>query len=265
MSVIPRFSGWINQNIEEPDEVESKSPASNSVWVVDPKYYNVAEVKKESKLWRAAEKKHPWHDAPAKVKVSNKKGLCHMNIEFKLGLPPEAVYEMFTNPNNFPFFEEDKAGRQRLENKSTKVLRKDGPRQTTKVEKALSWNFLGLFSGDIPIHLIIHENHKNLTAKYTTKKMMLMKVFEGSWKVEPDYVDQERLCKTRLPKSREEYKICSGGQGKVGSKVIMEQIFQPSSLLNTPPISGIIRGITIKTTKNLLEDLRKAGITLRKV
>lgn len=94
---------------------------------------------------------------------------------------------------------------------------------------------------------------------------MLMKVFEGSWKVEPDFVDSERLCKPRMPKSREEYKICSGGQGKVGSKVTMEQIFQPYSLLNLPPVSWIIRGITIKTTKNLLEDLRKAGTTLRKV
>ncbi|KAG7598094.1 hypothetical protein ISN44_As06g023900 [Arabidopsis suecica] len=264
MSAIPRFSGSINPHVEEPHEVESKNPASNSVWAVDPRYYDLAEVKKESKLWRAAEKKKPWYDAPAKVKVTTKKGICHLNIEFKLGLPPEAVYEMFTNPNNFPFFKEDKDGRQRLENKSTKVLKKDGPRQTTKVEKALSWNFLGC-SGDIPIHLIIHENHKNLTAKYTTKKMMLMKVFEGSWKVEPDYVDQERLCKPRLPKSRKEYKICSGGQGKVGSKVTMEQIFQPSSLLNLPPVSWIIRGITIRTTKILLEDLRKAGTSLRKV
>jgi len=94
---------------------------------------------------------------------------------------------------------------------------------------------------------------------------MLMKVFKGSWKVEPDYVDQERLCKSRSPKSREEYKICSGGQGKVGSKVTMEQIFEPSSLLNRPPVSWIIRGITIRTTKILLEDLRKAGTTLREV
>ena len=94
---------------------------------------------------------------------------------------------------------------------------------------------------------------------------MFLKVLEGSWKVVPDFVDQERLCKSRLPKSREEYKRCSGGQGKVGSKVTMEQIFKPSPLLNLPPVSWIIRGITIKTTKILLEDIRKAGTTLRTV
>lgn len=32
-------------------------------------YYDKAEAKKQGKLWRAAEKKKPWYDAPAKVKV----------------------------------------------------------------------------------------------------------------------------------------------------------------------------------------------------
>ncbi|XP_010477661.1 PREDICTED: uncharacterized protein LOC104756730 [Camelina sativa] len=264
MRVIPGFGIWINQNAEEPLDGESKSPKSESVWAVDPKYYDLDEVRREGEIWRAAEKKHPWSDAPAKVKVTTKNGLCHMNIEFKLGLPPEGVYEMFTNPNNYPVFKKDKAGRQRLENKSRKVLKKNGPRQTTEMEKDLHWNFLFL-SKAIPIHLIIDENHKNLTAKYTTKNMMFLKVLEGSWKVVPDFVDQERLCKPRLPKSREEYKRCSGGKGKVGSKVTMEQVFQPSPLLNLPPVSWIIRGITIKTTKILLEDIRKAGTTLRTV
>ncbi|XP_024008031.1 uncharacterized protein LOC18992594 [Eutrema salsugineum] len=268
MSLFPEFGSWINQ---QPQNAESNDPGPDHVWAVDPKYFDVAEAQKEALLWRAEEEKHPWYDAPAKVKVKTKNGLCHMNMQFTIGLPPEAVYEMFTNPNNLPFFREDEAGRQllvfvflSLENKSTKVFKKDGPRQTTEVEKALTWNFLW-WSGAIPIHLIIDENHKTLTAKYKTKNLMLMKTLEGSWKVEPDFVDQERLCKSKLPESREEYKRCSGGKGKVGSKVTMEQIFQPSSLLNLPPVSWFIRGITIKTTKALLEDLRKAGATFRGV
>lgn len=79
-----------------------------------------------------------------------------------------------------------------------------------------------------------------------------MKVFEGRWKVEPLFIDSERLCKQIKPKSREEYRKCSGGRGRIASKVTMEQIFQPSFPLNLPPFSWIIRGITIKTTKNLL-------------
>lgn len=91
-----------------------------------------------------------------------------------------------------------------------------------------------------------------------------MKVFEGSWKVEPLYADQERLCKSRSRINGEEYKKCSGGKGRIGSKVTMEQIFQPCSLLNVPPISWFIREITIKTIKNLLEDLRQFVIDMHK-
>jgi len=50
------------------------------------------------------------------------------------------------------------------ENKSRKVLKKNGPRQTTEMEKDLYWNFL-FISRAIPIHLVIDENHKNLTVK----------------------------------------------------------------------------------------------------
>lgn len=92
-----------------------------------------------------------------------------------------------------------------------------------------------------------------------------MKVFEGSWKVEPLYVDQERLCKSRFDEINEEdYKKCGGGKGRIGSKVTMKQIFQPCSLLSVPPISWLIREITIKTIKNLLEDLRRYVIDMHK-
>ncbi|CAA7036046.1 unnamed protein product [Microthlaspi erraticum] len=95
--------------------------------------------------------------------------------------------------------------------------------------------------------------------------MMFMKVFEGSWKIEPLYVDHGRLCKSREPKSREEYKTCSGGQGKIGTKVTMEQRFQFSPPFNLPPLSWYIQRIIIKTTKNLLEDFQSNAKSLREI
>ncbi|CAA7018276.1 unnamed protein product [Microthlaspi erraticum] len=293
MSVFPGFGGWINQNIQQPLKAESKRPEnvksnsdtnnhepwyedpdqdpemkaeakkhgdvkSRTLYAVDPKYFDLAELKRQGKVWTNAKKKHPWKDAPAKVKVKTKNGLCHLNIEFTLGLYPSGAYEMLTNPRDINFFrpwDDNDFDRHRLENKSTKVLKKDGPRQITKVEKILRWKLLGL-SGTIPIHLIIDENHQNLTAKYKKVKMMYMKVLEGSWKVEPLYIDSERLCKQTEPKNVREYRKCSGGQGRIASKVTMEEIFKPSFPLNIPPVSWIIRGIIIKTTKILLEDLR---------
>ncbi|EOA38873.1 hypothetical protein CARUB_v10011238mg [Capsella rubella] len=93
--------------------------------------------------------------------------------------------------------------------------------------------------------------------------MMLMKVFKGSYKVEPLYVDSERLCKRMEPESAEEYQKCSRGQGKIASKVIMDQYFQPYPPLNLPPCSWFIRGITIKTTKNVLNKLQRWGFSIR--
>lgn len=167
------------------------------------------------------------------------------------------------------------------DNKSTKVLKTDGPREIVEVDKALAWNFL-FWSGAIPIKLIVDENAEAHTVRsflyshkkkiyilvklnlgfdvllvvdrenIRKKKMMFIKVFEGNWKVDPIFVDEERFCKNRSPKSREEYKRCSGGEGKLASRVTMEQRFQPCTLLNLPPVSWYIRGKTIKTTKTLL-------------
>ncbi|XP_023632781.1 uncharacterized protein LOC17897866 [Capsella rubella] len=269
MSVFPRFVDWNSQSVEEPLKGESKrseNAKSDSVSEEDSKwiaYYDKAEAKKQGNLWRAAEKKKPWYDAPAKVKVTRKKGLCHMHIELTVGLPPEGVYDLFANPDNFPFFRIDnETGRELLQNKSRKILMKDGPSEVVRLEKALTWEFLG-WSGAFPFTLIADENQKIFTAKYNKEKMMFMKVFKGSWKIEPLYVDSERLCKEREPKSREEYKRCSRGQGKVASKVTMDQYFQPYFPLNLPPISWFIRWITIKTTKKLLKLIQDASIMYR--
>ncbi|EOA37833.1 hypothetical protein CARUB_v10011421mg [Capsella rubella] len=222
MSVFPRFVDWNSQSVEEPLKGESKrseNAKSDSVSEEDSKwiaYYDKAEAKKQGNLWRAAEKKKPWYDAPAKVK----------------------------------------------QNKSRKILMKDGPSEVVRLEKALTWEFLG-WSGAFPFTLIADENQKIFTAKYNKEKMMFMKVFKGSWKIEPLYVDSERLCKEREPKSREEYKRCSRGQGKVASKVTMDQYFQPYFPLNLPPISWFIRWITIKTTKKLLKLIQDASIMYR--
>ncbi|CAH8253341.1 unnamed protein product [Arabidopsis lyrata] len=221
--------------MQQPLKAESKKSENNkSKSVSNMNSNNVDdEEMEEGKLWRDAEKKHPWFDAPPKVKVTTKKGLCHMYVKMTFGLPPRSVYELFTNPNNLPLFS-DKSWRQLLVNKRRKVLKRDGPRQIVEVEKVVAWDFLW-WSGGMPINLIADENEKDLTGKYKKQKMKFMKVFEGSYKVEPIYVDSESLCKNKEPKSPEEYKKCSGGQGKIASKVTMDQYFQPYPLFNLPP------------------------------
>ncbi|KAG2257380.1 hypothetical protein Bca52824_076674 [Brassica carinata] len=102
-----------------------------------------------------------------------------------------------------------------------------------------------------------------IRTKYKKGKVMLMKEFHGDYKVEPIYVDQKRLCKKRLPKSPEEYKKCSGGQGRIGSKLTINHYFQPYPPFNIPPLSWFIHGITIKTSKNLLNALQEMALIVR--
>ncbi|KAF2534602.1 hypothetical protein F2Q70_00030889 [Brassica cretica] len=243
--VFPGFGGWINQNIQQPLKTSNRSKNGKS--------RSVSEEEDDRYL------QGPWYwvpDLSPKEKVKTKKGICHLNINFTLGWPPQAVYEMFTDPRNMGFFHSmgkyKNHFRTRLDTIATKVIKKDGPRQITEVEKVLRWKILG-YNGTIPIH-----------AKYKKVKVKHMKVFEGSWKMEPLYVDQERLCKSRSRISEEEYKKCSSGKGRIGSKVTMEHIFQPSSLLNIPPVSWFIRGVAIKFTKALLQDLREHVIMINK-
>ncbi|CAH2033726.1 unnamed protein product, partial [Thlaspi arvense] len=264
MGVFPGFGGWINQSTQK-TLIKAESKRSGNVKSKSRSEINTQgerdEMKEQLKLWRDANKIEQWHDPPPKVKVEIVEGLCFMDMELILGLPPQAAYDVLTNPDNKPFSRIIN-GRELLHNKSRKVVTNDGSRYVVEVEKEVAWNFLS-WSRAIPITLDFAESQKDLSTVYMKKKMMLMKDFEGSWKVEPIFVDSQRLCKQRLPKTREEYRECSGGQGKIAWKVKMNLTFMPSSPFNLPPASWYIRGTIIKTTKALLQDLQAMGAKIR--
>ena len=109
-----------------------------------------------------------------------------MHIELTLGLPPDGVFELFTNPHNGPntepllvlFLSLNDSNVVLIvailesvlfllimkKSKSRKVLKDDGPRQIVKVKKAVAWNFRGR-SIAIPISLIVDENRRDLTVR----------------------------------------------------------------------------------------------------
>ncbi|KAL1222998.1 hypothetical protein V5N11_019493 [Cardamine amara subsp. amara] len=261
--VFPGFLVWINQTIQEPLKAEFKKLKN----VKKPSLIkSVSEVENFHDLQRYEEnlekqlqawRDNPsWTDQPPKVQVKSQNGLfCHLNVEVNVGLPPESVYNIFTHPNNKRYFKNIK------ENISRKVLIDEGLKQTVEVKQAATWKFLW-WAGTFPVHLIVQENRNNLTSNYKQEKTMFMKVFEGCWKVEPLFID-EHLCETSKPKTREDYDKCSNGRGRIGSKVTMDQMFQPSAILTPPPLSWYIRGITVKTTESMIEDLLAEAARLR--
>lgn len=97
--------------------------------------------------------------------------------------------------------------------------------------------------------------------KFKQVKTGFMKKFEGCWRVEPLFVD-EKLCFPFKPKSWSEYCSCTGGKGRLGSKVSLEQLIQPA-IVPPPPISWYLRGITTRTTEMLINDLRAEAARIR--
>ncbi|CAH8387734.1 unnamed protein product [Eruca vesicaria subsp. sativa] len=266
MGVFPRFGSWINQESQQLLKAESKRSKNvdseeDNFKLPDKDYHDINETRKQDELWREAEKKHPWHNASPKIKVTHENGFYHMNIELTLGQDPDSVYFFLTDPQSGPF--QDLHKRRRLmENKSRKVLFENGPRQITRVEKSVACKVFGVYI-PISMHLILDENRKDLMTQYKKERVRFMKEFKGNYKVEPVFVDKERLCKKKIPMTREEYKKCSGGKGKIASKLTIDQFYKPYPPFNLPPLSWLIRGLTIKTSKVLLALLQDTTTRFR--
>ncbi|XP_052204856.1 uncharacterized protein LOC127809800 [Diospyros lotus] len=211
-----------------------------------------ADLEKQLQAWKV---NPSWVDQSPEIKVTVPKGsLCNLNVKVNVGLPPDAVYNIVTDPDNKRVFKNIK------EVLSRRVLVNEGHRQVVEVEQAALWRFLW-WSGTISVHVLVDQNREDHTMKFKHVKTGFMERFEGCWKVEPLLAD-EKLCHPIIPKTLEDYVACTGGKGRLGSKVSLEQIIQPS-FVPPPPISWYLRGITTKTTEMLINDLLAEAARIR--
>ncbi|KZV17821.1 hypothetical protein F511_01630 [Dorcoceras hygrometricum] len=208
----------------------------------------------EKQMYAWKENPH-WVDHPPEIKVTVPKGsLCNLDMKVNVGLPPDAVYNIVTDPDNKRVFKNIK------EVISRKVLVEQGSRQLVEVAQAAIWRFLWL-SGTISVHVLVDQNREDHTVKFKQIKSGFMQRFEGCWKMEPIYVDED-LCHPLKPKSLKDYITCTKGRGRIGSKLHLEQLIQPS-IVPPPPISWYLRGITTKTTEMLIHDLLAEAARIR--
>ncbi|CAN6181975.1 unnamed protein product [Urochloa humidicola] len=196
-----------------------------------------------------------WTDQPPEIKVTVPEGsLCNLNLRFKAGLPPDAVYNIIIDPENKRVFKNIK------EVISRRVLLDEGERQVVEVEQAAIWKFLW-WSGILSVHVFVDQNRKNHTVKFKQGRTGFMRKFEGCWRIEPIFVDKE-VCLPFHPCTLEEYESCTGGRGRVASAITLDQLIEPA-LLPPPPISWYLRGITSRTTEMLVNDLIAETARLR--
>ncbi|MBA0550946.1 hypothetical protein Golob_021853, partial [Gossypium lobatum] len=173
------------------------------------------DLEKQLQAWR---ENPSWVNEPPEIKVSVPKGsLCNLKAKLDVGLPPDAVYDILTDPDS-----------------------------TISVRVLVDQN-----REDHSLLLILMMASKQM--KFEQVNTGFMKKFEGQWRIEPIFVDEE-TCFPFKPKTLAEYCSCSGGKGRIGSKVSLDQLVQPA-IVPPPPISWYLRGITAKTTEMLIHDL----------
>lgn len=214
--------------------------------MADPEQANVAaehKLEKEMAAWR---RNSQWKDdSPAiEVKVP-KEAFCELRSQFKIGLPPHAVWNILIDPGNKRVFKNIK------EVTSRKVLEDDGHRQLVEVDQAAIWRFLW-FSGTLSVCVLVDQDRRSHLMKYRLARQGFMKQFEGSWKVDPLYVDAQGS-----PSSENE-------ADRVASIVSLEQVVRPA-VVPPPPFKSYVRGITTRTTEMLLQDLQAEGKRLREL
>nr|GEY37089.1 hypothetical protein [Tanacetum cinerariifolium] len=89
-------------------------------------------LEKQMQAWR----KNPvWDDdQPPGIEVVVPKGsLCQLNVKANVGLPPDAIYNIVTDPDNKRVFKNIQ------EVLSRKVLVDEGSRQVVEIEQAAIW------------------------------------------------------------------------------------------------------------------------------
>lgn len=214
--------------------------------------FSDVDLEKQLQAWR---ENPSWADQHAEIKVSVPKGsLCNLKVNVNVGLPPDAVFNIVIDPDNKKVFKNIK------EVISRKVLVDEGHRQVVELEQAALWRFLW-WSGTIAVNVLVDQNREDHSMKFKQLKTGFMKKFEGCWTVEPLFVD-EKACFPFKPKTWPEYCSCSGGKGRLGSKVTLEQLIQPA-IVPPPPISWYLRGITTRTTEMLINDLLAEAARIR--
>ncbi|MCO5590733.1 hypothetical protein L7F22_044708 [Adiantum nelumboides] len=192
-----------------------------------------------------------WVDHPPVMQVSAPKGtLCHIESTFQIGIPPDAVYDIVTDPENKRVFKNIKEVTYR------NVIEDEGHRQLVEVEQSAIWRFL-CFSGIMHIRLYVDQDRRTHSLKYHLAREGFMKKFEGTWDVKPVYVDAPH-CKVLQNPGDEP----SCRTSRVASEVHFRQVLQPI-LVPPPPVSWYIRGISSKQTESLLEDLQAEAKRLR--
>ncbi|KAL6571856.1 hypothetical protein OROHE_002725 [Orobanche hederae] len=159
------FPIWINKDsstMESNSERQLHAWKDNPYWIDHPPKIKVTKPRHCGSVWikgfeeRFASYTHNYINV-AHVTIP-KGSLSNLSLQVDVGLPPDAVYNVVTDPDNKRVFKNIK------EVKSRKILVDEGLRQVVEVEQAAIWRFLW-WSGTISVHVLVDQNRENYTVR----------------------------------------------------------------------------------------------------
>lgn len=201
-------------------------------------------LEKQLQAWR---ENSSWVDQPPTIKVLNSP--WDLNVEVDIGLPPDTVYNMLTDPKDERIFKNIKSLL------SQKLLVDDDRKQVMEVAMAVTWSMFW-WSRTMSGRVLLSNNKEEKKVTLKPRCLRFMDSLEGCWdaEVSPIFVD-EKACFPSKPKSFADYYSCTRGKGRLGSRVSLTQ--------GCPaPFLWRLRGI--KTTPDqLITDLLEESAKVR--
>lgn len=166
------------------------------------------------------------------VRVSNAAGfLCKVKMKAVIDMPPEEVFQVFTNPDNANVFRAvDSISRH-------EILHSDAATTRAYVEQVASVGLLW-FKHQFTTALYVTEHTAELRTSFELAKPGMMRAFRGEWTLAP-------------------VRNTEGGWPETRCIARLEQDVEPAIVKRVPAIlHGFLRRVCAATCLRLLEDLR---------
>lgn len=206
-----------------------------------------------------------WSDANSRVHVERKAGFaCSVSMRTKVGLPPDMLFDILTNPRNDIVFRGIQSTRKR------RVLSNKHGRKTVEVEQEGKWKVLW-FKGSFITKMVVVEDRHHNTIEFRQISPGFMKRFEGKWEVQP--FTQATLDEVYDVHHTHPFlglrKVAASVQQGLGitrphdSLLTLEQDVLPSRR-PPKPLEPLFTAICCKILSNVIRDLQSAACKINK-
>ncbi|KAG7669546.1 hypothetical protein Ndes2526B_g05890 [Nannochloris sp. 'desiccata'] len=187
---------------------------------------------------------------------------CSIKLLARIPLPPEEVYDILVDPENYKIFRSVKEMRNR------RVLWDNNHgKEEVEVEQVGQWKF-GPFKGSFNVHLIVNQDKNKRTMNFRLAHDKIqrpyMKDFSGGWVVKSYNADNIEEMITfpgrhwgplhNLKKAFHELEDTLTGKHANSSIVELKQCVAPGV---TPPkaLEGLLIKLTARQVRTIMEDL----------